>query len=402
LGLANLGGSGSWAVPRAAGDGGRPLLQFHNPPPSTPHTRSPSAAHTHARPPVHGAVQQREAVRPPAQAQRRQGAGGGGGGGAGKARGGFHPLPNALQHRPRRGRAPSPLPSQPFYSCNANKVPATGPKTCALRPQPTPVASSSRRQVAKKHFNLRLCPEDVSDRLSGFGHNGVSPVGLATPLPVILSHRITRLAPDFFFMGGAAGLPRAAAADTRAGPHGAPLLPHRRGCLSGLHSSLPCTAPRAPLPGPIPTPSALRPAPAAAWRAAHPRPYPETLPQAAARWMLSSACPRLSSRAPTPPSRCSSSTALTTTTRAATALAAAAARAGTATRTRRHAGGDGARRRAAPTGGPLRPAVPCDGSTPSACCQILSPRVSAPCQARRLPARYYLPGGGCASSRARP
>lgn len=59
-------------------------------------------------------------------------------------------------------------------------------------------------QVGKKWFNMRLCPEDISDSLSGFGHNGVSPVGLATPLPIILSHRITQLQPDFFFMGASA------------------------------------------------------------------------------------------------------------------------------------------------------------------------------------------------------
>ncbi|KAI8476137.1 MAG: YbaK/prolyl-tRNA synthetase-like protein [Monoraphidium minutum] len=57
-------------------------------------------------------------------------------------------------------------------------------------------------KVGKKWFNLRLCPEDVSDSLSGFGHNGVSPVGLAARVPIILSHRITQLTPDFFFMGG--------------------------------------------------------------------------------------------------------------------------------------------------------------------------------------------------------
>jgi hypothetical protein len=56
-------------------------------------------------------------------------------------------------------------------------------------------------QIGKKWFNMRLCPEDVSDSLSGFGHNGVSPVGLAARLPIILSHRITQLRPDFFFCG---------------------------------------------------------------------------------------------------------------------------------------------------------------------------------------------------------
>ncbi|GBF98526.1 prolyl-tRNA synthetase [Raphidocelis subcapitata] len=56
--------------------------------------------------------------------------------------------------------------------------------------------------VGKKWFNMRLCPEDVSDQLSGFGHNGVSPVGLAARLPIIISHRILQLQPDFFFCGG--------------------------------------------------------------------------------------------------------------------------------------------------------------------------------------------------------
>jgi hypothetical protein len=79
------------------------------------------------------------------------------------------------------------------------------------RPSPThPPPTPHLTKVGKKWFNMRLCPEDVSDELSGFGHNGVSPVGLAAPLPIILSHRITQLQPDFFFCGrgkGAAGGP---------------------------------------------------------------------------------------------------------------------------------------------------------------------------------------------------
>lgn len=38
-------------------------------------------------------------------------------------------------------------------------------------------------------FNLRLVAEDVSDRLTGFLHNAVTPVGLAQRVPIILSHR---------------------------------------------------------------------------------------------------------------------------------------------------------------------------------------------------------------------
>jgi prolyl-tRNA editing enzyme YbaK/EbsC (Cys-tRNA(Pro) deacylase) len=48
---------------------------------------------------------------------------------------------------------------------------------------------------------MRLCPEDVSDALSGYQHNAVSPIGIATPLPVVLSHRIKDLVPDWFWIG---------------------------------------------------------------------------------------------------------------------------------------------------------------------------------------------------------
>jgi prolyl-tRNA editing enzyme YbaK/EbsC (Cys-tRNA(Pro) deacylase) len=57
-------------------------------------------------------------------------------------------------------------------------------------------------KVPKKYFNMRLCPEAMSDALSGFGHNGVSPVGLRERLPIVMSHRILNLKPDFFFCGG--------------------------------------------------------------------------------------------------------------------------------------------------------------------------------------------------------
>jgi hypothetical protein len=56
-------------------------------------------------------------------------------------------------------------------------------------------------RVGKQYFNMRLCPEDVSDSLSGYEHNAVSPIGIKTPLPIILSHEITKLQPDFFFLG---------------------------------------------------------------------------------------------------------------------------------------------------------------------------------------------------------
>ncbi|GAB4823617.1 hypothetical protein N2152v2_010663 [Parachlorella kessleri] len=57
-------------------------------------------------------------------------------------------------------------------------------------------------KFAKRWFNMRLAPEAVSDELSGFSHNAVSPIGIKTRLPIIMSHRIAELQPDFFFLGG--------------------------------------------------------------------------------------------------------------------------------------------------------------------------------------------------------
>jgi prolyl-tRNA editing enzyme YbaK/EbsC (Cys-tRNA(Pro) deacylase) len=56
-------------------------------------------------------------------------------------------------------------------------------------------------KLSRARVNMRLCAEEVSDRLSGFEHNAVSPVGMATALPMIMSHRIVALEPDFFWLG---------------------------------------------------------------------------------------------------------------------------------------------------------------------------------------------------------
>lgn len=57
-------------------------------------------------------------------------------------------------------------------------------------------------KLSKSKVNMRLCDEAVSDRLSGFEHNAVSPVGIKTPLPILMSHKIAELKPDFFWLGG--------------------------------------------------------------------------------------------------------------------------------------------------------------------------------------------------------
>jgi prolyl-tRNA editing enzyme YbaK/EbsC (Cys-tRNA(Pro) deacylase) len=56
-------------------------------------------------------------------------------------------------------------------------------------------------RVGKQFFNMRLCDEAVSDDLSGFEHNAVSPIGIKTHMPWVISHEILKLEPDFFWLG---------------------------------------------------------------------------------------------------------------------------------------------------------------------------------------------------------
>ncbi|CAK0736473.1 hypothetical protein CVIRNUC_000751 [Coccomyxa viridis] len=60
--------------------------------------------------------------------------------------------------------------------------------------------------LGTKAFNMRLCPEEVSNSLTGFEHNAVSPVGIATPdMPIVLSDRIVKQlqgSDSFMWLGG--------------------------------------------------------------------------------------------------------------------------------------------------------------------------------------------------------
>ncbi|VFQ70747.1 unnamed protein product [Cuscuta campestris] len=76
--------------------------------------------------------------------------------------------------------------------------------------------------IAKKKFNMRLAPEEISRNLTGYEHNGVTCIGMKTDIPevmlffltrnetiisgrpnkVILDEAITKLQPEFFWLGG--------------------------------------------------------------------------------------------------------------------------------------------------------------------------------------------------------
>ncbi|KAL3693182.1 hypothetical protein R1sor_006833 [Riccia sorocarpa] len=64
------------------------------------------------------------------------------------------------------------------------------------------VYSLNNGRLPKKKINMRLAPEAESNALTGFEHNAVTPFGMLTNIPVILSDAIVRLQPEFFWLGG--------------------------------------------------------------------------------------------------------------------------------------------------------------------------------------------------------
>ncbi|KAI8810270.1 YbaK/aminoacyl-tRNA synthetase-associated domain-containing protein [Cladochytrium replicatum] len=63
------------------------------------------------------------------------------------------------------------------------------------------VRDLNNRSVSKKYYNMRLAPEEKSFELTGFENNAVSPIGMAQPIPVILSQSIMELQPPVVFLG---------------------------------------------------------------------------------------------------------------------------------------------------------------------------------------------------------
>ncbi|CAI5743484.1 unnamed protein product [Peronospora destructor] len=57
---------------------------------------------------------------------------------------------------------------------------------------------------SKKKFNFQHAPSEMSEKLTGFGHNGVSTFGMKTPIPVIVAGSIAALKSAFLWLGGGA------------------------------------------------------------------------------------------------------------------------------------------------------------------------------------------------------
>lgn len=53
-----------------------------------------------------------------------------------------------------------------------------------------------------QYFRFTFAPAEISEHISGYAHGSVTPVGLKTNIPIVLSHKIAELVPSFFWMGG--------------------------------------------------------------------------------------------------------------------------------------------------------------------------------------------------------
>lgn len=59
------------------------------------------------------------------------------------------------------------------------------------------------QRLSKKKFHFQLAPNEVSEQLTGFGHNAICPFGLSTPIPIILCRRCTQVvSPALLVLGG--------------------------------------------------------------------------------------------------------------------------------------------------------------------------------------------------------
>ena len=62
---------------------------------------------------------------------------------------------------------------------------------------------AEERAPGKRSYNMRLAKRDANDRLSGYAHNGVVPLGMrCRDMRVLVSHHCLNLPGGTFFMGG--------------------------------------------------------------------------------------------------------------------------------------------------------------------------------------------------------
>ncbi|KAJ3323283.1 hypothetical protein HDV06_002051 [Boothiomyces sp. JEL0866] len=57
-------------------------------------------------------------------------------------------------------------------------------------------------QQSAKAINMRIAPEEMAIKLTGYGNNGVTPIGMLENVPILVTENITKLEPPVLFLGG--------------------------------------------------------------------------------------------------------------------------------------------------------------------------------------------------------
>lgn len=57
-------------------------------------------------------------------------------------------------------------------------------------------------RLSKKKFHFQLADDEVGFKLTGFGHNAISPVGMTENIPVIICNRCLAVKNGIIFLGG--------------------------------------------------------------------------------------------------------------------------------------------------------------------------------------------------------
>ena len=78
---------------------------------------------------------------------------------------------------------------------------------CGLKLQQEKVTEAVRkmegsRAASRKQYSMRMVDQEVSDTLSGYAHNAVTPVGMSTPVPLICDAPIRFLPRGQLWLGG--------------------------------------------------------------------------------------------------------------------------------------------------------------------------------------------------------
>ncbi|KAL4506803.1 hypothetical protein ABPG72_001224 [Tetrahymena utriculariae] len=62
--------------------------------------------------------------------------------------------------------------------------------------------NNCEEKVGKSGYNLRLLNEEESNKMTGYGFNGVTPFLFNQKMPILISDKLSNLNPKFFFLGG--------------------------------------------------------------------------------------------------------------------------------------------------------------------------------------------------------